>query len=393
MSSSIAANSDTPRRIALMIETDGPGGAEMMVFRLGEELRRRGHYVLPVGPPAGTGWMGAMFRDAGFSPETFRLDRPVDPPLVRRLARLFRQHRIDFVHSHEFTMAVYGSAAARVVSLPHLITMHGGFTATKALRRRIALRWAMRASGATVAVSDATRREFARDLGLGENAFEVIHNGVPAKAGNPTNVRREFGCKEGEVVILAVGNLDRNKNHRMLLEALVRLDEDAIGVPWRVIIAAGRGGTEHQYLSDYIASHDISNRVHLAPGRDDIADLQALADVYVMPSLWEGLPMALLEAMVAGKAIIASRTAGIPEAITDGAEGLLIEPGNLDGLVNRLRALLTDPTRRRTLGEAARARAHREFTIEVMTDRYLAAYARAQRGTRRQREKPSHKTA
>ena len=376
-----------------MIETDGPGGAEMMVFRLGEELRRRGHYVLPVGPPAGTGWMGAKFREAGFSPETFRLDRPVDPPLVSRLARLCREHRIDLIHSHEFTMAVYGSAAARRLSVPHVITMHGGFTATKALRRRIALRWAMRGSGATVAVSDATRREFARDLGIRESSFDVIHNGVPAKAGNPTNVRREFGCKEGEVVILAVGNLDRNKNHRMLLEALVRLDDKGIGVPWRVVIAAGRGGAEREYLSDYIAARRISDRVHLALGRDDVVDLQALADVFVMPSLWEGLPMALLEAMVAGKAIIASRTAGIPEAISDGTEGLLIEPGNLDALVDRLRVLLTDPARRRALGEAALARAHREFTIEVMTDRYLATYGRVQRGAHRQKVKPSHKTA
>src|SRR5712672_2183110 len=93
-------------RIAMMIESDGPGGAEMMVFRLSEELRRRGHTVIPVGPLKGTGWMGDMFRKAGFSQETFWLARPIDPACVGRLMQLFRRHSIDLVHSHEFTMGV-----------------------------------------------------------------------------------------------------------------------------------------------------------------------------------------------------------------------------------------------------------------------------------------------
>ena len=206
-----------------------------------------------------------------------------------------------------------------------------------------------------------------------------MHNGVPAKPGNPERVRREFGCREGETVILAVGNLERNKNHRMLLEALVRLQDDGLSVPWRLIIAAGRGGDEHHYLLEYVRAQGLDDRVHIALGRDDITDLQALADVFVMPSLWEGLPMALLEAMVAGKAIVASETAGIPEAIVNGRDGLLVPPGNLDALAEGLRTLLTDPRRRRELAAAASARAHREFTVQVMADRYLAMYRRLER--------------
>jgi glycosyltransferase involved in cell wall biosynthesis len=366
--------SEQALRIAMMIETDGPGGAEMMVFRLSEELRRRGHEVIPVGPGKGTGWMGDMFRAAGFSPETFWLKRPVDPGCVGRFMKLFRHHNVDVVHSHEFTMGVYGSTAARLLAIPHVLTMHGGLRVTKALRRRIALRWAIRRSGKAVAVSNATREEFAHDLGLPRTSFTVVHNGVPSKPGNAERVRREFGCNEGEVVLLAVGNLERNKNHRILLEALVRLQTDGVTAPWRLIIAAGRGGEEHDYLAVYVREHGLRDRVHIAMGRDDIPDLQALADVFVMPSLWEGLPMALLEAMVAGNAILASATAGIPEAIANGHEGILVPPGDLDGLAEGLRTLLTDPCRRRQLGAAAFARAHRDFTVEVMADRYESIY-------------------
>lgn len=361
-------------RIAMMIESDGPGGAEMMVFRLTEELRRRGHSVLPVGPRNGTGWMGAMFRDAAIDQEFYWLKRPIDPSCVSRFVQLFRRHSIDVVHSHEFTMGVYGSTAARLLGVPHVLTIHGGLNTTKALRRRIALRWAMRCSGKTVAVSDATREEFAENLGLDNSAFSVVHNGVPSKRGNPDRVAREFGVSEGETVILAVGNLERNKNHRMLLEALVRLKKSGLSTRWKLIIAAGRGGPEHDYLMDYVRTHRIEDRVHIVLGRSDIADLHALADIFVMPSLWEGLPMALLEAMVAGKAIIASATAGIPEAISDRREGMLVPPGDLDALTAALRTLLIDPIRRRELGIAAQTRAHDEFTVQVMTERYLSIY-------------------
>ena len=130
-------------------------------------------------------------------------------------------------------------------------------------------------------------------------------------------------------------------------------------------------------MLEYIRAEGISDRVHIALNRNDVADLLALADVFVMPSLWEGLPMAVLEAMVARKAIVASAIAGIPEAIVDGREGLLVPPGEVAPLADALRLVLTDPTRREALGDAAAARADREFTVAVMADRYEALYATA----------------
>jgi glycosyltransferase involved in cell wall biosynthesis len=109
--------------------------------------------------------------------------------------------------------------------------------------------------------------------------------------------------------------------------------------------------------------------------RNDIPDLLALADIFVMPSLFEGLPMALLEAMTAGKAIVASATSGIPEAIESGREGLLVSPGDVGALARALQLLLTDEARRRALGDAAARRARGEFTVQVMADRYEALYS------------------
>lgn len=362
-------------RIAMMLESDGPGGAEMMVFRLSEELRRRGHFVLPVGPVSGVGWLGDLFRNAGFAPEVFRLKRPVDPKCVTGLVQLFRQHRIDTVHSHEFTMAVYGTAASRVLGLSHLVTMHGGFKVCKALRRRIALRWAMRNSDHAVMVSQATRRQFAADLGVDASLFTVVPNGVPVLSGSAARPRAEFGVREGECVLLAVGTLEKHKGHAILLDALSRLANEGVATPWRLVIAGGRGGDQHQALLDIVQQSGLERRVHIVTNRNDIPDLLALADVFVMPSLFEGLPMALLEAMVARKTIVASATAGIPEAIVHERDGLLVPPGEVEPLAAALRLVLTDPAKRLALADAAASRAQSEFTVQVMADRYEALYA------------------
>lgn len=363
----------------MMLESDEPGGAEMMVYRLSEELRERGHAIVPVGPAHGVGWLGDLFRQGGFSTEVFHLDRPIDPGCVGRLVQLFRKHRIDVVHSHEFTMAVYGTAASQLLGLPHLITMHGGIKLYKVLRRRIALRWAWRSSDYAVMVSRATQTQFAEDLGVNPSLFTVVPNGVPVQTGDPSRVRAEFGIADHERVILAVGVLERHKGHRVLLEALAQLGRSGFNAPWRLIVAGGAGGSEHESLLEYVRAAGLGERVHIVTNRNDVPELLALAHVFVMPSLWEGLPMALLEAMVAGKAIVASAIAGIPEAVVDGREGVLVPPGEVGALARALRLVLSDPALSSALAESAATRARKEFTVQVMADRYEALYANAWR--------------
>lgn len=362
-------------RIAMMLESDGPGGAETMVFRLSEQLRERGHTVVPVGLANGIGWLGDLYRNSGVAPELFPMRAAVDLNALAKLVRLLRQHRINAVHSHEFTMAVYGAAACRLLRVPQVITMHGGLRAFKALRRRVALRWAMRNSAHTVTVSHATRRVFAASLGIDERRFTVIPNGVPNQAGNATRVREEFGIQPGECILLAVGTLERHKGHRVLLDALARLASGNLRPSWKLIIAGGRGGDQHDGLLQFLEEEGLDDHVRIVTNRNDIPDLLALADLFVMPSLQEGLPMALLEAMTAGKAIIASSTSGIPEAIVDGRDGILVPPGDVSSLAEALKSLITDSARRNALGTAAAARAHAEFTARAMSERYEALYS------------------
>ena len=154
-------------------------------------------------------------------------------------------------------------------------------------------------------VSNATRGQFSRDLGLDELGLTVIPNGVPLQLGDASRVRQEFRVEPNECVVLAVGNLERHKGHRVLLEALALLRSREPGALWKLIIAGGRGGAQHQDLLNFVSSSHLGDRVKIVLNRHDIPDLLALANVFVMPSLWEGLPLALLEAMVSRKAVIA----------------------------------------------------------------------------------------
>ena len=361
-------NPAPPKRIALMLESDGPGGAETMLMQLAEELRRRGHHVVCVGPDHGCGWLGGELRRRGFTTDVFKLRQPIDRDCLRGMVEMLRRHQVEIVHSHEFTMAIYGAAAARRLGITHVITMHGSEKVMARWQRRLALRLAFAASRAVVAVSRATHAHMAKVMRMAPESILTIPNGIAFTPGFRPGVRAELGLTDSSVLVLAVGNLVPRKGHIFLLRALASL-----GTPdWHVAIA-GRGDEEQRLLA-FAAEAGIADRVHLLGHRGDIPDLLAAADIYAMPSLWEGLPMALLEAMFAEKAIVASRASGIPEAIDEGKEGLLADPGDESQLSEALSKLITDPAVRARLGANAKARAGRDFSSAVMTDAYERAF-------------------
>jgi glycosyltransferase involved in cell wall biosynthesis len=368
----VSAAVDAPLRVALMLETDGPGGAEVMLLHLAEELRHRGHEVCPVGPDDGCGWLRGQLRERGFETETFSLRRPLDWRCLRGLVRTLRARRVDVVHSHEFTMAVYGAAAARRLGLRHVITMHGGRYFAAQWRRRVAMRWAARRSNELVAVSSATAEHLSDTLGLTRAAVTVIPNGIPFREGSRTAVRHELGVAPDELLLVAVGNLYTVKGHMILLQALAALHRSGEALPWRLAIA-GRGDEETP-LRSFAESEGLADRVHLLGYRQDVPDILAAGDVFVMPSLSEGLPLALEEAMSASLPVIASNVGGIPEVVEHEREALLTPPGDPIALADALCRLMRDAGMRAALGGAARRRALSDFGVRAMGDAYERLY-------------------
>ena len=359
-------------RIGMMIETDGPGGAEVVLIQLSEELRRRGHTVIEVGPKEGKGWLSGQLLESGFERHSFDLRRAIDPGCLWRMRSMLQGLNLDVVHSHEFTMAVYGAAACKLVGIPHIVTLHGGDGAFRARRRRVALRWAKRNSQAFVGVSHHTSQFMIEKLGLRMDDVQTVHNGIPSIQGDRAATRYALGLSDQDILVLAVGNARPRKGHMLLLEALVELRERGIGHPLHVAIAGD--GPERPRMAEYAEEKGLSDRVHLLGLRRDIGDLQAAADISAMPSFWEGLPLAVLEGMFAGNPVVASNVGGIAEAIRTGSEGILVEPGQVGPIADALQQLLVDSDKRIAMGRAAFDRAEKLFSVQAMADQYESLY-------------------
>jgi glycosyltransferase involved in cell wall biosynthesis len=204
---------------------------------------------------------------------------------------------------------------------------------------------------------------------------EVVLHGLDAPAALadlPTPADREAGRRALGIppdgpVIGTVGNFTAKKDQTTLVRALAL-------VPGARLVLVGTGPREPE-LRALVAERGLDDRVVFAGSRDDVAALLPAFDVFALSSRFEGLPIALLEAMAAGRACVATAVGGVPEVVTDGVDGVLVPPGDAGAFAATLVALLADPDRRAALGEKAAARS-RDFRLEVAVGQLAAIYDR-----------------
>lgn len=357
-------------RVAHLIESDGPGGAERVVAQLASTLQAAGAENVVFVHAGGEGWLAGELEGSGVPMEYFRQDRRLSLSCARTLQDGFRRHRITLVHSHEFAMAVYGAWASSRAGIPHVITMHGGRYYAGRLRRRLALRAAIAGSGRTVAVSTSFAEQLSRDLGVRSGRIATIPNGVRHEPTAPAALRQELRLGRGDRLLVSVGNLYPVKGHRHLIDALALLAPEH---PTVHVAIAGRGELEAA-LSTRARDLGIGDRVHLLGLRPDVAAILAAADLFVLPSLSEALPLALLEAMFAGLPIVASDVGEIPVVLDRGQAGVLVEPGSARVLAAAIDGLLRDSARAAAMGDAAARRAAAEYDVSQMVRRYVDVY-------------------
>jgi len=356
--------------VAQLIESDGPGGAERVVADLAAALQSAGARSVVFLPANGEGWLARQLQGTGVAIEYFTITRPFSPACARSLAAAFRHHDIAVAHSHEFSLAVYGSWASWFAGVHHLITMHGSRYYADRVRRRVAMRSAIALSGRTIAVSNGLADALSRDLFVPRSRIATIANGVHHVPAPSTTLRDELGLSGADRLLVSVGNLYPVKGHRHLIDAIGILAERYPAVHLAI---GGRGD-----LADALVARarelGVSDRLHLLGLRSDIGAVLAAADIFVLPSLSEGLPMALLEAMFAGCPIVATDVGEVSTALAGGEVGVLVQPGNPMSLSHGLAMLLSDSSRARDLGERARRRAAAEYGSSRMVDRYADAY-------------------
>ena len=345
----------------------GIGGSERHLLTLLPALSQRGIETVFLGLDD-PGWdVEPFYRELGVESVRLPCPRDLDPGLLRHVRRELGRLRPGVVHTHLVHADVYGTLGAGGV--PVVSTKHNDDPFRRGPFRYVE-RLLTRRAERVIAISESLRRFCVQQVGLPGAKVEVVHYGLddlPA----PWGPSPELALPEDARVLLCVSRLTEQKGVDVAVRALTRVREVE---PRAVLVVLGEG-PERARLD--------GNGVHL-PGRvGDVASWYRRAELLVHPARWEGFGLALLEAMLAAKPVVATRVSAAPELVADGETGVLVPPDDAPALADAVLSLLADPARAASLGEAGRARARSEFSVARMAVRTAAVYASAKLAARR----------
>jgi sugar transferase (PEP-CTERM/EpsH1 system associated) len=357
------------------------GGLENGVINVINGLNR-GEFLSTVCCLQRTGEFARRITDERCQVLEFGLRPGNDPRLVWRLARAYRTLRLDIVHTRNAEAFFYGALAARLAGLPVVHSEHGR-TFPEKWHRALLQRWLLRRTAAAFAVSRQLAEEMVAEIGVAPGSFKVIYNGVDTARFARAASRGPREHRGDDVLIGSVGRLAAVKNYPLLLQAVARLPPD---LPWRLVLVGD--GPERASLEQTIAELGIGARVSLLGHRDDVAELLGGLDIFVLPSISEGMSNTLLEALAAGVAVIASDVGGNREIIEADRSGLLFPPGDPQAAAQAIGRLAADPQTRARLARAGRQRAATTFGLGTMLSAYEDLYRSVWRTKSDQLTKP-----
>jgi glycosyltransferase involved in cell wall biosynthesis len=361
-----------PLRVLTVVDSLAPAGAETVAIRiaLGLDPSRFVSTICSTrpSPPEAV----AAVRSAGIDVLELRRTSRADLRGWLPLLRLLRSGTVDIVHSHKFGSNLWLALLSRFANVPVVVAHEHSWSYDGSPLRRLADRELVaRAATMMVAVSPADRMRMIELERIPADKVLLVPNGTAETTpGDGTRIRRELEIPPDAPVAGTVCGLRPEKEVDTALRAVSRLAVDRPGLRF-VVVGDGPERAALERLAEDLAvpAHFLGRRPN-----EEMPDLLAAMDVVVCSSRREGMPLAVLEWMAAGKAIVATRVGGIPSILEDGEEALLVPPGDEAGLAAGLAALLDDPERRHRLGAAAQRRQRRDFRFEDTLARIEGLY-------------------
>ncbi len=370
-------------RVLHVMRASGVAGAERHLLALLAGLRARGHdarLALLTARGNSLDDYRARLQERGIPVHVYCMRSHVSPLLSLRLAMLMRRLRPQIVHTHLLHADLHGALAARLARVPALVSSRHNDNhfrrrqPWRALNRRL---WRMADAG--IAISQAVA-DFAVEVEKApRDRLQVIHYGLdaatPSDAGRRaqrSRMRAQAGMDETQPLLTMACRLVEQKGVSDALQAFAGTRAE---FPQARLVIAGDGPLRAQLEREATAA-GLSGSVRFAGWRDDVPRLLAAGDIFLMPSLWEGFGLVLLEAMAQGLPIVATCVSAIPEVVVDGETGLLVPPRDVPALREALLTLLRDPERARHMGQAGRQRLATRFSEQGMVDATAALYHR-----------------
>jgi sugar transferase (PEP-CTERM/EpsH1 system associated) len=295
-----------------------------------------------------------------------------DPRWVLALVRLLRRERPDILHTHSWATLCEGALAGRLAGVPLIV--HGELGTIETRTRNLRLQkfvWD-RVDG-VLSVSSRLSHTLAQVVGVPESRITTIRNGVDTDRFRPTDkvaARQDLGLPQDAFVVGTVGRLHPVKDHRSLISAVAHVKRAGIRAHGLIV---GDGGLL-QELREHAVREGLADEIHFLGARADVETILASLDVFALSSVSEGLSNVILEAMAAGRPVVATDVGGTDELVIDGVTGLLVPASNVERLGRALLDVATDADKGARFGREGRLRAEREFSMATMIRRYEDYY-------------------
>jgi glycosyltransferase involved in cell wall biosynthesis len=319
---------------------------------IGEEMERAGIEVIPLG----------------------RMQhKRFDVGIILRLCRLMRQREVDIVHTHLYHASRYGRIAATLAGVPCVVASFHNVYPIRRFKQHV-FNWILgKITDRVIAVSEAVKDHLVGYDHIAPDLITVLPNAIDLRhfgGHDRTEARRRLGIPPDAYVVGTVGRLEPQKGHVVLLQAMREL---ADACPEARVLLIG-GGSQEQALRGAADDLGLADRITFTGERRDVPALMAALDLFVLPSLWEGLPLVLLEAMASGAPVVATRVGGVPEVVSDGATGILIDPNRPDQLAAAIIRCRNDRDGAARMAEASRRWVEARASIQPYARRLEALY-------------------
>lgn len=294
---------------------------------------------------------------------------------VAEVGAVLRSREFDLIHSHGYRADVIGLILSKLLGLPLVSTCHGFIFNDRRLRMYIGLNVFLLRYCATVIAVSATMKQDLVTKGVRASKIRVVTNAVCSVTGGSNRVsRREVRSREGfedsDFVFGYVGRLSEEKGLDHLMRAACSLSAEKRTA--RLLIVGD--GPRRETLEQFVRDHRLDDRVAFVGFQSDTSDWYSAMDAFVLPSLTEGTPMALLEAMAHGLPVIATSVGGVPAVLTNGEDGLLVPPADADRLSMAMKQILADCTLRETLSSGALRTVRDRYNVEAWTGKVREVY-------------------
>lgn len=304
-----------------------------------------------------------------------------DGKIVSLLQEVLRSKRISLLHAHLYHANMYGRLAAFREGVPTVCSIHNTYIRPKRHRRLINW-WLARRTPVIIAGSEAIKSDILKYDGVSPGIVRVIPYGVAVEKFDipmtRDEARKKLGLPVNRFYVGTVGRLEVQKGQRYLVDATARLRREGIEVSL-LLIGSGR---EEERLRDQVLRENITDDVLFLGTRRDLPDLYRAMDVFALPSLWEGLPLALLSAMASGIPVVVTPVGGVPEVVRDGENGFLVPPEDPVALAAALRRVREDAELASTCGRSAAETVRTEYSHRRNAERIMEVYEEVLAGHR-----------